>query len=93
MTWLELWTVGTPYRGNYLNEEYNAMIEAARAETDVAKRLDLLVAIEKKLIEEDCVVAGIYDRGYSYLQRPYVENYIVHPVGQSAEFKWTDINK
>ena len=79
--------------GNYLNEDYNAMIEAARAETDPAKRLDLLVSIEKKLIEEDCVVAGIYDRGYSYLQRPYVENYIVHPVGQSAEFKWTSINK
>ena len=51
------------------------------------------VLLEKKLIEEDCVVAGIYDRGYSYLQRPYVENYIVHPVGQSAEFKWTSINK
>ena len=94
MTWLELWTNNSNgYRGNYGTPEYIAMIEDARSETDDAVRLDKLVAIEKKLIDEDCVVTGIYDRGYSYLQRPYVENYIVHPVGQSAEFKWTSLNK
>ena len=94
MTWLELWTNNSNgYRGNYGTPEYIAMIEDARSETDSAVRLDKLVAIEKKLIEEDCVVTGIYDRGYSYLQRPYVDMYIVHPVGQSAEFKWTSLNK
>ena len=53
----------------------------------------MLVAIEKKLIDEDCVVTGIYDRGYSYLQRSYVEGLIKHPVGQPSEFKWVVLNK
>ena len=94
MTWLELWTNNSNgYRGNYGTPEYIEMVKDARSEVDPDVRLDKLVALEKKLIDEDCVVTGIYDRGYSYLQRPYVDMYIVHPVGQSAEFKWTSLNK
>ena len=93
MTWLELWTNPNGFRGNHDDPEYNAMVEAARSEPDAAARLDLMADIEKKLIEEDCVVAGIYDRGFSYLQRPYVEGFITHPVGQPNEFKWIVLNK
>ena len=93
MTWLELWTSESGYRGYHIDPDYNAMVEAARAEVDPAARLDIMIAAEKKLIEEDCVVTGLYDRGFSYLQRGYVEGYITHPVGQPSEFKGVVLNK
>ena len=92
MTWLELWESDTGYRGNHIDPEYNAMVEDARAEVDPAVRLEKLIAIEKKLIEEDVVVTGVYDRGYSFLQKSNVHNIIKHPVGQSSEFKWVTID-
>lgn len=93
MTWLELWTSESGYRGYHIDPEYNAMVEAARAEVDADARLQIMIATEKKLIDEDCVVTGLYDRGFSYLQRDYVEGYITHPVGQPSEFKGVVLNK
>ena len=70
-----------------------ALIDQIRTETDSAKRLELMVEAEKMLVADDCVVTGIYDRGYSYLQRDYVKGFLVHPVGQKNEFKYVSIEK
>jgi oligopeptide transport system substrate-binding protein len=48
---------------------------------------------EKLLIEEDMIVSGLYDRGFSYLQKPYVKDLFFHPVGQPVEVKIADIVK
>ena len=40
MTYLDLWTNGTPYRGNYNDADYNALISDAKTQTDDAARLD-----------------------------------------------------
>jgi oligopeptide transport system substrate-binding protein len=91
MTFLDLWTVGNGYRGNYNNSDYNKMIADAKAEPDPVKRLSLMLKAEKKLVEEDMVVTGIYDRGYTSLTRKNVKGLIYHPVGQPLDLKWAYI--
>ena len=93
MTYLELWTSTSGYRGYYAKEEYVALVRAAQAEPDEATRLQLMLDAEKMLIEEDMVVTGIYDRGYSYLQKPYVSGILNHPSGQTTDFKWVKLDK
>lgn len=93
MTYLELWTTGTGYRGHYDRPEYLELISKIRSEADSAVRLQYMLDAEKMLVGDDCVVSGIYDRGYSYLQRDYVKGYITHSVGQSNEYKWVSLEK
>ena len=93
MTFLELWTSTSGYRGYYAKPEYCELITKARSEADSAVRLQYLLDAEKMLVADDCIVTGIYDRGFSYLQRDYVKGYITHSVGQSNEYKWVSIEK
>ena len=93
MTFLELWTSTSGYRGYYAKPEYCELITKARSEADSAVRLQYLLDAEKMLVADDCIVTGIYDRGFSFLQRDYVKGYITHSVGQSNEYKWVSIEK
>ncbi|CUX66120.1 Oligopeptide-binding protein OppA precursor [Clostridium sp. C105KSO15] len=88
MTYLDLWTNGTPYRGSYQNEEYNKLINDARVETDDAKRLDMLLQAENLLIDEDVIVAPLYHRGSATLTKSNVKGLINHPFGPDVEFKY-----
>ena len=88
MTYLDLWTNGTPYRGNYNDDDYNALISDAKAQTDDAVRLDDMLKAEKKLVEEDAVVAPVYHRGSAVLTKSNVKNLISHPIGVPLEFKY-----
>lgn len=87
MTYLDLWTNHTPYRGNYESSEYDTLIANAKKETDDAKRMDDLLQAEKLLVQTDVVVAPIYYTGYSYLQKSNVTGLIYHPYGNPVEFK------
>ena len=87
MTYLDLWTNGTPYRGNYNDADYNALISDAKTQTDDAARLDDMLKAEKKLVEEDAVVAPVYHRGSAVL-KSNVKNLISHPIGVPLEFKY-----
>ena len=88
MTYLDLWTSGTPYRGNYVDEEYNSLIADAKTQTDDAKRLDDMLQAEKKLVAEDAVVSPIYHKGSATLTKSNVKNLITHPIGVPMEFKY-----
>ncbi len=88
MTWLELWTNPTGYRGHYATEEYCALVDAAMHEPDPAKRLEIMIQAETLLLDTDACVSGVYDRGFSFLQRPTVKGMIYHPVGQPLDLKW-----
>lgn len=87
MTYMDLWTNHTPYRGNYESSEYDTLIANAKKETDDAKRTDMLLQAEKLLVDTDAVVAPIYFGGYSFLQKSNVTGLIYHPYGNPVEFK------
>ena len=91
MTYLDLWTNGTPYRGNYKNDTYNGLISDAKSQTDDAKRLEDLLTAEKTLVADDAVVSPLYYRGSAYLTKPDVKNLVVHPFGPPIEFKYATI--
>lgn len=93
MTWLDLWCNDGGYRGNYAKEEYIALVDAARAEADPIARVNIMIEAEHMLVEEDRCIAGIYDRGYTYLMRDYVKGLIIHSIGQPMEYKWVSIEK
>lgn len=88
MTYLDLWTNGTPYRGSYTNEKYNELINGARTETDDAKRLDMLLEAEKILVKDEVVVAPLFHRGSATLTKSNVKGLINHPFGPEVEFKY-----
>lgn len=88
MTYLDLWTNGTPYRGNYKDAEYNAIIADAKAQTDDTVRLQDMLDAEKKLCAADAVVAPIFHRGSATLTKPDVKGLITHPIGVPMEFKY-----
>ena len=68
--------------------DYNALISDAKTQTDDAARLDDMLKAEKKLVEEDAVVAPVYHRGSAVLTKSNVKNLISHPIGVPLEFKY-----
>lgn len=91
MTYLDLWTGGTPYRGNYASDTYNALIADAKKQTDDAKRLQDMLDAEKTLLNEDAVVSPLYYRGFAYLTKPNVVDLVTHPFGTPIEFKYASL--
>jgi oligopeptide transport system substrate-binding protein len=91
MTYLDLWANHTPYRGNYENANYDKLITDAKKETDEQKRIQMLLAAEKTLLDDDVVVVPIYFGGYSYLLNSRVQNLEYHPYGNPVDFKYADV--
>ncbi|WP_211745843.1 peptide ABC transporter substrate-binding protein [Paenibacillus sp. Marseille-Q4541] len=91
MTYLDLWANHTPYRGNYENADFDALISGAKQEADEAKRIDMLLQAERLLVSKDVVVSPIFFGGYSYLLNEKVEGLVYHPYGSPVDFKYTDI--
>jgi len=91
MTYLDLWTNGTPYRGNYMNDAYNALIADAKKQTDDAKRLQDMLNAEKMLLNEDAVVSPLYYRGFANLTKSNVVDLVTHPFGPPVEFKYASL--
>jgi len=91
MTYMDLWTNGTPYRGNYKSDGYNALIADAKKQTDDAKRLQDMLTAEKTLVVDDAVVSPLFYRGSAYLTKSNVENLVIHPFGTPVEFKYASI--
>ena len=48
----------------------------------------VMLKAEKKLVEEDAVVAPVYHRGSAVLTKSNVKNLISHPIGVPLEFKY-----
>ncbi|MFE8701795.1 peptide ABC transporter substrate-binding protein [Cytobacillus sp. FJAT-54145] len=93
MTFIELWeNPSNPhFRGNWLNEEFNNLVIAAKSESDDQVRMDNLMKAEKILLEEDAVLGPLYYDGLSYLQKPHVKGIVTHPYGASPDLKWATI--
>lgn len=91
MTYMDLWTNGSPYRGNYVNETYNSLIADAKKQTDDGKRLTDMLTAEKLLVVDDAVVAPLYYRGFAYLTKSNVKDLVTHPFGPPIEFKYASL--
>ena len=46
-----------------------------------------------KMLLDDAVIAPVFQRGLSYLQKPYVKDLYVHQFGPATSLKWADVQK
>ncbi|MBB5181259.1 oligopeptide transport system substrate-binding protein [Planomicrobium koreense] len=94
MTYLDMWLKdGSANRMDYHNPELDALVSQARTETDAAKRYEMLLNIEKILLEEDAAIAPLYQDGSAILMRDKIKGLIVHPTGATFSYKWTSIEE
>ncbi|WP_017754632.1 peptide ABC transporter substrate-binding protein [Calidifontibacillus oryziterrae] len=93
LTFMDLWiTNGGNNKTNYSNREYDKIIEDALVNlNDLGARFENLQDAERILLEQDAVLAPLYQRGRAVLQKSYVKNLIVHPFGPEYSFKWAYI--
>jgi oligopeptide transport system substrate-binding protein len=66
---------------NYSNPEIDALLERARSEPDVSKRITLYQEIEQMLVDDVAAIFLIYGHPYYLVTKPYVQNYVATPIG------------
>ncbi|PFW94291.1 peptide ABC transporter substrate-binding protein [Bacillus pseudomycoides] len=79
---------------SYENPEYDALIKKTKMElgNDEKARWKAMQDAEKMLLD-DAVIAPVFQRGLSYLQKPYVKDLYVHQFGPATSLKWTNVKK
>lgn len=95
MTYLEVFLSGSSVNNTeYANPEYDALIKKIKTElgNDEKARWKALQDAEKMLLD-DAVIAPVFQRGLSYLQKPYVKDLYVHQFGPATSLKWADVQK
>ncbi len=93
-TFLNMWvTDGGNNHTGYASEEYDALIKKANTELamDPVKRFETFLKAEKMLIQEDAVLAPLYQRALAQLWKPYVKNVFVQPMGPDYTYKYAYI--
>ncbi|MDY0404446.1 peptide ABC transporter substrate-binding protein [Virgibacillus sp. 179-BFC.A HS] len=96
MTFLDLYvTDGTNNNTGYSNKEYDKLIHDAKVTyaNEPAKRWETMLKAEKLLVQDDTVVAPIYQRGRLVLIKPYVKNFEEHLFGPDYTLKNVKIEK
>lgn len=90
MTYLDMWITGSSSnREDYSNKEYDQLVEKARFETNLSKRYEMLLKLEKMLIEEDVAIAPLYQAGQAVLMHNNIKELVEHPTGAEFSFQWT----
>ncbi|PEI86169.1 peptide ABC transporter substrate-binding protein [Bacillus pseudomycoides] len=95
MTYLEVFISESGVNNTgYANTEYDALIKKTKMElgNDEKARWKAMQDAEKMLLD-DAVIAPVFQRGLSYLQKPYVKDLYVHQFGPATSLKWTDVKK
>ncbi|MCA1011331.1 peptide ABC transporter substrate-binding protein [Halobacillus halophilus] len=93
-TFLNMWvTDGGNNHTGYASDEYDGMIEKANNELaqEPVKRFETFLEAEKKLIQEDAVLAPLYQRASAKLVKPYVKGVITNPMGPDYIYKYAYI--
>ncbi|MGB2991564.1 MAG: peptide ABC transporter substrate-binding protein [Paenisporosarcina sp.] len=94
MTYLDMWLKdGSANRMDYHNPELDKLVTQARVESDLTKRYQMLLDIEKILLEEDAAIAPLYQSGESILIRDKIKGVLVHPTGAEFTYKWASIEE
>ncbi|MFD1066621.1 peptide ABC transporter substrate-binding protein [Oceanobacillus locisalsi] len=90
LTFLDLYvTDGTNNNTGYSSEEYDQLIEDAKVTyaNDPEQRWEVMLEAEKLLVEEDTVIAPIYQRGRLTLIKPNVNGLEEHLFGPDYTLK------
>jgi oligopeptide transport system substrate-binding protein len=94
MTYLDMWLKGgSANRMDYHNPKLDELVNQARSETDKSARYELLLGIEKILLEEDAAIVPLFQRGEAVLQRGKIKGLVEHPSGADLTYKWTYIEE
>jgi oligopeptide transport system substrate-binding protein len=94
MTYLDMWLKdGSANRMDYYNPKLDELVAQARIESDLAKRYEMLLTLEKMLLEEDAAIAPLYQEGESILIREKIKGVLVHPTGAEFSYKWASIEE
>lgn len=94
MTYLDMWLKGgSANRMDYYNPKLDELVTQARVESDLTKRYQMLLDIEKILLEEDAAIAPLYQSGESILIREKIKGVLVHPTGAEFTYKWASIEE
>jgi ABC-type transport system substrate-binding protein len=76
--------------GGYSNPELDALLEAARIEPDVSKRMGMYQEAERIIVEDAPVIFTTHSLSYQLVQS-YVKGYVNTPIGISAErYMWLE---
>ncbi|QAS51625.1 peptide ABC transporter substrate-binding protein [Halobacillus litoralis] len=89
-TFLNMWvTDGGNNKTGYSSEEYDSMIQKANTELaqEPVERFELFLEAEKMLIQDDAVLAPLYQRATAQLWKPYLKGVIVNPMGPDYTYK------
>ena len=76
--------------GNYSNSQLDTLLEAARTERDVTKRIDMYQQAEQMLVDDAAALFTIHDLSYE-LVKPYVKGFVLTPIDIPIErYMWLD---
>jgi oligopeptide transport system substrate-binding protein len=76
--------------GNYSNPELDALLDQARIEPDVARRIELYQQAEQIIVQDAPAVFLVHDISY-VLVKPYVHGYVLTPIDIPLErYLWVE---
>jgi oligopeptide transport system substrate-binding protein len=89
MTFMDLWLSDSSFNTQkYSSERYDQLVSGAQTETDLDKRMDMMLEAEKVLVVEDAATAPMYFEGEAHLIRPAIKNYVDHQYGAGLDVYW-----
>lgn len=91
-TWLLMYSDGNAQNDvKWHNKEYNDLLSASSKEIDAAKRESELMAAEKILVSDECVICPLFTNNNTNLIDPSLDNYyfdvLVYPVFYGMKLK------
>ncbi|MEP7137201.1 MAG: peptide ABC transporter substrate-binding protein [Chloroflexota bacterium] len=76
--------------GGYSNPQLDTLLEAARTERDVTKRIEMYQQAEQMLVDDAAALFTIHSLSYE-LVKPYVKGYVLTPIDIPIErYMWLD---
>ena len=93
MTYMDLWLSNSGQNNsNWASKDYDALINAAKVESDPAKRMDLMAQAEKMLMDELPIVPTFF-RQENALIRPTLKGVVNRALSPETDFRFADIQK
>lgn len=89
MTFMELWNTGSGYAkfmGGYSNEDFDEMFNSLTLESDMDKRAETYIKMEKNLVSEQAGMAPVYYKNEQFFVQSYVKNMSFPTFGSTYEF-------